>query len=205
MRRLTGQATAKNSVIYFADLVSKSIVNLEDPLYADLVDTAAIRLPRPGRRVAEPLPRLAHDPQLRVHRGRGRLAPERRSEHPAPGRRDGPEEPEPLPLRRRLQRHPGDLQPQAARDHPRIRGDPGPGDVSRRSRPERRPRHRREAHHPSRPTRRPPARDIEVTAHIGGTLREPRSSRWPRASGRRSRRATSFLSWCSGARSTAAW
>jgi autotransporter translocation and assembly factor TamB len=40
---LTGQATARNSVIYFADLVSKSIVNLEDPLYADLVDTAAIR------------------------------------------------------------------------------------------------------------------------------------------------------------------
>jgi hypothetical protein len=40
---LTGRATAHNSVIYFADLVSKSIVNLEDPLYADLVDTAAIR------------------------------------------------------------------------------------------------------------------------------------------------------------------
>ena len=40
---LSGQATARNSVIYFADLVSKSIVNLEDPLYADLVDTAAIR------------------------------------------------------------------------------------------------------------------------------------------------------------------
>ena len=40
---LTGAATARNSVIYFADLVTKSIVNLEDPLYADLVDTAAIR------------------------------------------------------------------------------------------------------------------------------------------------------------------
>lgn len=40
---MTGAATLRNSVVYFADLISKSIVNLEDPLYADLVDTAAIR------------------------------------------------------------------------------------------------------------------------------------------------------------------
>ena len=40
---LTGSATVSNSVLYFSDLVSKTIVNLEDPLYADLVDTVAIR------------------------------------------------------------------------------------------------------------------------------------------------------------------
>jgi translocation and assembly module TamB len=40
---MTGSATLRNSVVYFADLVQKSIVNLEDPLYADLVDTATIR------------------------------------------------------------------------------------------------------------------------------------------------------------------
>jgi hypothetical protein len=40
---LTGAGRFTNSVIYFADLVSKNIVNLEDPLYADLVDTLAIR------------------------------------------------------------------------------------------------------------------------------------------------------------------
>jgi translocation and assembly module TamB len=40
---LTGRGTARNTVLYFADLVSKSIVNLEDPLYADLVDTLALR------------------------------------------------------------------------------------------------------------------------------------------------------------------
>lgn len=40
---LSGRGTVRNTVLYFADLVSKSIVNLEDPLYADLVDTLALR------------------------------------------------------------------------------------------------------------------------------------------------------------------
>jgi hypothetical protein len=40
---MTGSATMRNSVVYFADLVQKSIVNLEDPLFADLVDSATIR------------------------------------------------------------------------------------------------------------------------------------------------------------------
>lgn len=41
---LSGRGTVRNTVLYFADLVSKSIVNLEDPLYADLVDTLALRV-----------------------------------------------------------------------------------------------------------------------------------------------------------------
>jgi hypothetical protein len=40
---LTGSGTARNSVLYFSDLVTKAIVNLEDPLYSDLVDTTALR------------------------------------------------------------------------------------------------------------------------------------------------------------------
>ncbi len=40
---LTGSGRFTNSIIYFSDLVSKDVVNLEDPLYADLVDTLAIR------------------------------------------------------------------------------------------------------------------------------------------------------------------
>lgn len=40
---LTGDARATSSVLYFADLFSKDIVNLEDPANADLVDTTALR------------------------------------------------------------------------------------------------------------------------------------------------------------------
>jgi translocation and assembly module TamB len=47
---LTGEALASNSVIYFADLLSKDIVNLEDPLNVDLVDTTALRAQRLGSR-----------------------------------------------------------------------------------------------------------------------------------------------------------
>jgi len=40
---LTGAGELTGSVIFFADLVNKRIVDLEDPLYADLVDTTAFR------------------------------------------------------------------------------------------------------------------------------------------------------------------
>lgn len=41
--RLTGNATATRGVLYFADLVTKEIINLEDSLYAQFVDTALVR------------------------------------------------------------------------------------------------------------------------------------------------------------------
>ena len=31
-----------NSVIYFSDLISKSVVDLEDPAYASIIDTAEV-------------------------------------------------------------------------------------------------------------------------------------------------------------------
>lgn len=40
---LRGRGSLENSVIYFADLVQKDIINLEDPALADLVDTTALR------------------------------------------------------------------------------------------------------------------------------------------------------------------
>ena len=116
---LTGQATAKNSVIYFADLVSKSIVNLEDPLYADLVDTAAIRQRGLGAELQSRfLDSLTiHDFGFTAAEGVWLRSGEAniQLEGGVTFRR-----PEPLPLRRRLQRDPGHLQPEAARDHPRL-------------------------------------------------------------------------------------
>jgi hypothetical protein len=40
---LTGDLTANSGVLYFADLVSKRIIDLEDPIIADLVDTTLLR------------------------------------------------------------------------------------------------------------------------------------------------------------------
>jgi translocation and assembly module TamB len=45
---LTGGLTANSGVLYFADLVNKRIVDLEDPAYADLVDTTLIRQEKLG-------------------------------------------------------------------------------------------------------------------------------------------------------------
>ena len=45
---LTGRLLANSGVLYFADLVNKRIVDLEDPAYADLVDSTLIRREKLG-------------------------------------------------------------------------------------------------------------------------------------------------------------
>jgi translocation and assembly module TamB len=40
---LTGNMTANNGVLYFADLVNKRVIDLDDPTIADLVDSTMIR------------------------------------------------------------------------------------------------------------------------------------------------------------------
>ncbi len=45
---MTGTGTARNTVLYFSDLLTKDIVNLDDPLNADLVDSVAMRRARLG-------------------------------------------------------------------------------------------------------------------------------------------------------------
>lgn len=41
--RLTGRGTVNRGVLYFADLITKEVINLEDPRYADMIDTSLIR------------------------------------------------------------------------------------------------------------------------------------------------------------------
>ncbi len=47
---LTGNLTANHGVLYFADLVNKRIIDLEDPSIADLVDTTLIRKEKLGNK-----------------------------------------------------------------------------------------------------------------------------------------------------------
>jgi translocation and assembly module TamB len=46
--RLTGRGTVNRGVLYFTDLITKEVINLEDPRYADLIDTSLIRQQRLG-------------------------------------------------------------------------------------------------------------------------------------------------------------
>ena len=40
---LTGRGTVTRGVLYFEDLITKQILNLDDPRYVDLIDTSLIR------------------------------------------------------------------------------------------------------------------------------------------------------------------
>jgi hypothetical protein len=46
---LTGRVTANSGVLYFADLLTKDVIDLEDPAYADLIDQRFLRMQRLGR------------------------------------------------------------------------------------------------------------------------------------------------------------
>jgi translocation and assembly module TamB len=46
--RLSGRGTVNRGILYFTDLVTKEVINLEDPRYADLIDTSLIRQQRLG-------------------------------------------------------------------------------------------------------------------------------------------------------------
>jgi translocation and assembly module TamB len=47
----TGNATVDEGVFYFADLINKNVINLEDPTIADLVDTSLVRRANLGSQI----------------------------------------------------------------------------------------------------------------------------------------------------------
>ena len=47
----TGEATVDEGVFYFADLINKNVINLEDPTIADLVDTSLVRRANLGSQI----------------------------------------------------------------------------------------------------------------------------------------------------------
>ena len=90
---LTGNLAANSGVLYFADLVNKRIIDLEDPAYADLVDTTLIRRENLGAKFQNRFLDSLRINDLRLSMGSRCLAPVGRSEHPArrqrPGEQDG--------------------------------------------------------------------------------------------------------------------
>ncbi len=46
--RLTGEGIVNRGILYFTDLITKEVINLEDPRYADMIDTSLIRQQRLG-------------------------------------------------------------------------------------------------------------------------------------------------------------
>jgi autotransporter translocation and assembly factor TamB len=68
---LTGNLVANSGVLYFADLVNKRIIDLEDPTYADLVDTTLIRRERLGAKFQNRLLDSLRIDDLRLSMGSG--------------------------------------------------------------------------------------------------------------------------------------
>jgi translocation and assembly module TamB len=63
---LTGNLTANNGVLYFADLVNKRVIDLNDPTIADLVDSSLIRMEDLGNQFQNQFLDSLHINDLRV-------------------------------------------------------------------------------------------------------------------------------------------
>ena len=86
---LTGNLLANSGVLYFADLVNKRIIDLEDPSIADLVDTTLIRRENLGAKFQNRFLDSLRIDNLRMEMGSDVLAPLGRGQHPARGPRAG--------------------------------------------------------------------------------------------------------------------
>ena len=146
-------STANSGVLYFADLVNKRIIDLEDPTIADLVDTTLLRQAESGmRQVPEPVPRLPQHPQPAGGDGLRRLASLGRGQHPAGRRSAAEQDRQDLHSFGHAGSAAGQLHPQDRTGDPRLHGGPRIGSLLRRS--QRRPGHRRNPRRARRAGRR---------------------------------------------------
>ena len=134
---LTGNLHANSGVLYFADLVNKRIIDLEDPTIADLVDTTLLRRENLGAKFQNRfLDSLTIDEPARGD-GLRRLAPLRRGQHPArAGRSSSARRGRPTRRSGTLEAAARQLHAQDRPGHPRLHGESGDGALLRR--PERR-------------------------------------------------------------------
>ena len=181
---LTGNLTANSGVLYFADLVNKRIIDLEDPTYRRPGGHDADPAREPRRQVPEPVPRLAPDRGPAGgdgHRtsGSGRAEANIQLE----GRVRLSKSAQTYKPIGTLERAAGQLHAQDRPGDPRLHGDTRTGDLHRR------PQRRRSTSR--RATRCASVRgdEIPVIANITGTLYAPKLT-LESTSGRRSRRPT---------------
>ena len=120
---LTGNLLANSGVLYFADLVNKRIIDLEDPSIADLVDTTLIRRENLGAKFQNRFLDSLRIDDLRVEHGLGRTGSARAE---ANIQLDGRVRLSKFGARLQPDRHPqraaGHLHAQDRPGHPRLHG-----------------------------------------------------------------------------------
>ena len=175
---LTGSLLANSGVLYFADLVNKRIIDLEDPSIADLVDTTLIRRENLGAKFQNRFLDSLRIDDLRVEMGSDVWLRSAEANIQLEGRVRVSKAGADVQPDRHAERAARHLHAQDRSRHPRLHGDARPGDLHRR--PERRARHRGAAHRAQRPRRRDPdhratspARCTQPKLTLESTVRPP--------------------------------
>ncbi len=165
---LTGELLANSGVLYFADLVNKRIIDLEDPSIADLVDTTLIRRENLGAKFQNRFLDSLRIEDLRVEMGSDVWLRSAEANIQLEGRV-------------RLSKQAATYNPTGTLNAPRgtytLKIGPvtrdftvNRGQVTLHRRPQRRPRHRGAAHGPEQSR----GDEIPIVASISGTLYQPK-------------------------------
>ena len=192
---LTGGLLANSGVLYFADLVNKRIIDLEDPSIADLVDTTLIRRENLGAKFQNRFLDSLRIEDLRVEMGSDVWLRSAEANIQLEGRMRREQAGADVQSDRHAERAARHLHAQGRPRQPRLHGDSRPGELHRR--PQRRARHRGAIHGAQYPRRRDPGHR-ERHRHAVSAQAHAREH----ASGRRSPRPTSSRTSSPGTRPT---